>query len=297
MNVFVFMRAYNSEYYVAIQQIINKVLETQGKVFFPKLVESDILKAFQFIPQLVFWDTEKPLGKDVDLVISLGGDGTLLATVDLILDANIPVIGINFGRLGFLSYTSKEDLVLVLENFIEKNYTLSHRTVLEIINSKELVGKTFYALNDVSIHKIDTGNMIFVKTFINGTYLNAYWSDGIIISTPTGSTAYNLSCGGAILAPETQNFIITPISPHNLSARPIVIPDSSVVSFLPEGRTKRFAVSADSKHFFLEKEAEILVKKAPFTIPFLQMPEDNFFSILREKMKWGDDLRNEMQKN
>ncbi|MCX7696917.1 MAG: NAD kinase [Bacteroidales bacterium] len=293
MNVFVYSRSYQSIYYQEIQYIIGKVLETGGRIFFPKNLEKDLISAFQLPKNTVFLDDHDLLDEETDLVISLGGDGTLLATVNIVKNRNIPILGINFGRMGFLSYTPREDLPLVLENFIEGNYRLSNRTVLEIANARELTGKEYYALNDVCIHKTDTGSMILVKTYINGTYLNAYWSDGIIVSTPTGSTAYNLSCGGAILSPDVHDFIITPISPHNLSVRPIVIPDNYVISFIPEGRTKRFVVSADSMQFFVENDVEIIVKKAPFTIPFLEMPGDNFFNILREKMKWGEDIRND----
>lgn len=293
MDVFVYSRSYQSLHFQDIQYIISKVQETGGRIFFPENLEKSLTSSFQLSSNVVFLNENTYLKEKIDLVISLGGDGTLLDVVNIVKDRNIPILGINFGRLGFLSYTPREDLPLVLENFMEGNYKLSHRTILEIANAKELTGREYYALNDICIHKTDTGSMILVKTYINGTYLNAYWSDGIIVSTPTGSTAYNLSCGGAILSPDVHGFIITPISPHNLSVRPIVIPDDYVISFIPEGRTKRFVVSADSKQFFIEKDVEIVVKKAPFKIPFLEMPGDNFFNILREKMKWGEDVRNE----
>jgi len=217
----------------------------------------------------------------------------LLETVNLIKDSDVPVMGVNFGRLGFLSNIPKESLRAALDDFSNGNYSLSGRTVLEIDDCKSFFGQDVYALNDVSLHKSDISTMISVTALINGEFMNNYWSDGLILATPTGSTAYSLSCGGPIMVPEAGNFILTPIAPHNLSFRPLVIPDHAEITLIPEGRTDNFVLSLDSNQAFIQRGQKVVIRKAPFTIKFVRFSEDSFFSIIREKLMWGKDNRNQ----
>lgn len=232
------------------------------------------------------------LDDSFECVISMGGDGTLLDTLTFIRDSDIPVLGINFGRLGFLATIGKHELTNTVTALVNRTYVVDKRSLIHLDANIPLFGKTPYALNEFAIHKRDTSSMIKIHTYLNGEFLNTYWADGIIVSTPTGSTGYSLSCNGPILFPESGSFIITPVAPHNLNVRPIVIPDDSIVSFEIEGRTDQFICALDSRREIVNKDIQLAVKKEAFTIGLLRLNENSYLQTLRSKLSWGLDKRN-----
>ncbi len=227
-----------------------------------------------------------------DCMISLGGDGTLLDTVALVKDSGIPVLGINLGRLGFLASINKNEIVKTIEELLEKNFSVDSRSMISLLSDPPLFGSVNYALNECTIHKRDSSPMIIVHSFLNDQFLNSYWADGIIISTPTGSTAYSLSCGGPILFPNCHNLVLTPIGPHNLSMRPVVINDDQILSFEIEGRSSEFLVSLDSRTEIAPANTKIKIQKEKFQMNLIRMRGENFLTTLRGKMMWGMDTRN-----
>lgn len=227
-----------------------------------------------------------------DFIMSLGGDGTLLETATLIEDRGIPVIGINLGRLGFLASVSKNDIYYAIDELLKGTYTIDRRSLLYLESENPLFNETPFALNDFVIHKNDTSSMITVHAFINGEFLNSYWGDGLIVSTPTGSTGYSLSCGGPILFPQSASFVVTPVSPHNLNVRPIIISDDSVLSFEVEGRSASFLVSMDSRSVSVGYDVQMAIRKAPFTVNLVKLNQSSYLRTLRSKLNWGVDVRN-----
>ena len=227
----------------------------------------------------------------IDYIISFGGDGTLLNTVSLIGKSETKILGVNVGKLGFLSYDVSEVFEQIIEQIIKSNYTLEKRSLVSISNKKEIIKKSF-ALNEISVIKKDSSSMIKIHCYINNKFICTYWSDGLIISTPTGSTGYSLSCGGPILAPDTKNLIITPISPHNLSLRSIIIADDSKIKLKIENQGYNFLVSMDSRSYTFKGEQELIIKRAPFKANLIHPNNFDFFATLRKKLNWGFDLRN-----
>jgi len=232
------------------------------------------------------------LNSSIDCIISLGGDGTMLDAATLVRNKKIPIMGINFGRLGFLAGMSKDELTIAVEALAWGRYIIDKRTLLHLDASIPLFGDTPFALNEFAIHKRDFSPMIKIHTYLNGGFLNSYWADGIIVSTPTGSTGYNLSCNGPILFPDSASFVITPVAPHNLNVRPIVIPDSNTISFEVEGRTDEFICTMDSRREIVENDIHLTVKKEEFEILLVVLNENSFLTTLREKLTWGFDKRN-----
>jgi NAD+ kinase len=232
------------------------------------------------------------LDDSFDCMISLGGDGTLLDTVTLIRDKNIPVLGINFGRLGFLASIGKENLSAAVQSLVNRTFVTDQRTLIHLDANIPLFGDTPYALNEFAIHKRDTSSMIRIHTYLNGEFLNTYWSDGLIVATPTGSTGYSLSCNGPVVFPDSGSFVITPVAPHNLNVRPIIVPDDNIISFEVEGRTDNFICALDSRREIVDKDVQLAVKKEKFAIGLVRLNENNFLQTLREKLAWGFDTRN-----
>lgn len=230
--------------------------------------------------------------KQLDFLITLGGDGTILTAITLVRDSNIPIVGINLGRLGFLASIEKRTIIKAILKLKSKAYTIEERALLEFHSAKGHFSKFPYALNDFTVSKRDTSSMIVVHTELNGDFLNSYWVDGLILSTPTGSTGYNLSCGGPIVFPNSGNFVLTPISPHNLNIRPIVISDNSVITFHVEGRGNSFLSTLDSRYERINHEDKMTLKKADFTVKLVKLNDINFMKTLREKLTWGKDIRN-----
>ena len=238
------------------------------------------------------FNAAEDLDDSIDFMISLGGDGTLLDTVTFIQNKGIPVLGINYGRLGFLATIGKEDLNLAIKALVDTTYVLDKRTLIHLDADLPLFGNTPYALNEFVLHKKDTSSMIKIHTYLNGEFLNTYWADGLIVATPTGSTGYSLSCNGPVVFPDSGSFVITPVAPHNLNIRPIVVPDDNIISFEIESRSDGFLCSMDSRREIVPKEVQLAVKKEKFQINLVRLNENNFLQTLRNKLSWGLDKRN-----
>lgn len=232
------------------------------------------------------------LDQSIDCMISLGGDGTLLDTVTLVKDSGIPVLGVNYGRLGFLANIGKDELHSALGALVHRKYVPEKRTLLHLDSDLPLFNNMPYALNEFSIHKKDTSPMIKIHAYLNGEFLNTYWADGLIVATPTGSTGYSLSCGGPIVFPDSGSFVITPVAPHNLNIRPIIVPDNTIISFEVEDRTDGFLCTLDSRREHVPKEIQLAIKKETFGINLIRLNENNFLQTLRSKLSWGLDKRN-----
>jgi NAD+ kinase len=238
------------------------------------------------------FNSYEDLDESISCIMSLGGDGTLLDTVTLVRDKGTPVVGINYGRLGFLANIGKEDLHSAIEALVNHTYVLDKRTLIHLDANIPLFGEVPYALNEFSLHKKDSSPMIKIHTYLNGEFLNTYWADGLIVATPTGSTGYSLSCNGPVVFPDSGSFVITPVSPHNLNIRPIVVPDNNIISFEVEGRTDGFLCTLDSRRELVTKEIQLAVKKEKFAINLIRLNENNFLQTLRNKLSWGLDKRN-----
>jgi len=238
--------------------------------------------------------SHEELDDSFELLISIGGDGTILRAAALVRDSGVPILGVNAGRLGFLASVQKDNIAEFLQYVVDRNYTISERSVLEVSSEpfNEGLADINFALNEVSVSRKDTTSMITIETWLNGEFLNAYWADGLILATPTGSTGYSLSCGGPILTPETQSFVITPIAPHNLNARPLVIPDDVEVRLRVSGREEQYLVSLDSRITTVTNESLLTVRKAAFSIRMAEIPGETFLKTLRKKLLWGEDRRN-----
>jgi NAD+ kinase len=274
-DIFVFFNKNNAE--LVVEENFLKIL------FEEKIIEK----------QYKTFSSHKDLDSSFDVLISIGGDGTILRATTYVRDSGIPILGVNAGRLGFLAKAQKENIGLFLEIVLEKKYTISERTLLELNCSNDDVAIDInFAMNEISVSRKDTTSMITIDTFLNDKHLNSYWADGLIISTPTGSTGYSLSCGGPILTPEVKGFVITPIAPHNLNARPLVIPDDTIIKLKVSGREEQYLVSLDSRMAAVNNNAELTISKTPFTIKMVEIPEETFFKTLRNKLLWGEDKRN-----
>ncbi|MDV3309809.1 MAG: NAD kinase [Cyclobacteriaceae bacterium] len=230
--------------------------------------------------------------RKMDLFFSLGGDGTLLESVTHVGKTGIPIFGINTGRLGFLATVGREEIDEAMDLIFKKEYDIDERVLLSLHSDRDLFGGSAYALNDFTLVRKDSSSMITVHTFIDGEFLNSYWADGIIVATPTGSTGYSLSCGGPLVFPGTECFIVTPVSPHNLTVRPIVVPDASEITFRVEGRSKKFIVSLDSRMETVDETVKLMVKKANIRINLVQLRGQHYFKTLRQKLNWGLEARN-----
>ncbi len=230
--------------------------------------------------------------KKLNYMLSVGGDGTLLETITIVKDSEVPILGINAGRLGFLATTSIDEICTSLAALLNGYYTIENRSLIKLVADKDLFQGINFAMNEFAILKRDTSSMIVVHTYINGEYLNSYWADGLLVSTPTGSTGYSLSVGGPVMMPDSNSFIISPVSPHNLSVRPLIVPDTSVISFEIEGRSKNFLVSLDSRSRTVEASIRMAVSKCNFSAKLINLNGKNFFNTLRQKLNWGIDSRN-----
>lgn len=232
------------------------------------------------------------LSEEIEFIISLGGDGTLLDTVTLVRNKDIAIMGINFGRLGFLASIGREEVKGAVKAMAQRTYVVDKRTMIHVDASIPLFGNVPYALNEFSIHKRDVASMIKIHTYLNGEFLNTYWADGLIVATPTGSTGYSLSCNGPVVFPESGSFVITPVAPHNLNVRPIVVPDDNIISFEIESRADQFICALDSRREIVSKDIQLAVKKEDFDINLVRLSENNFLQTLRNKLTWGLDKRN-----
>ncbi len=244
-----------------------------------------------FKQQPLLFQSNKDLPPQTDFMISLGGDGTMLDTVSYIGDSGIPVIGINLGRLGFLADIPEDEIDAALQGLLRGSYSIEKRSLIHLDSSIPLFDESPYALNEFTLHRKDSSQMIKIHTYLNGEFLNTYFADGLIVSTPTGSTGYSLSCNGPVMFPQASVFVITPVAPHNLNIRPIVVPDDYVVSFEIEGRTDHFLCTLDARMETITKDVQLAVKKEDFEISLVKLDEHNFLKTIRQKLYWGADSR------
>jgi len=291
MNIALFGNRIEAKYQKDIQSLI-ELLHTKGcTIHIHHKLYTALEDTFDFEFDLhIFRERREILS--LDYFISIGGDGTFLDAVLLVGNAGIPILGINTGRLGFLSNTATEEIPYAVDCLMEKNYKTEKRSLLQMEQKEDLLGDDNFALNEISIMKRDSASMITVQVKLNGMHLNSYWADGLIISTATGSTAYSLSCGGPIVMPSSGSFVITPIAPHNLNVRPIVIDDSAELEISVEGRTESSLLALDSRSYTLKHRRIMQIKKAAHQIHLIQLPNSTFLSSLRNKLNWGFDKRN-----
>ena len=263
------------------------------KILIEKKYNSILLQKSKTSHVHKLFSSYEDLDSTVDLMITIGGDGTLLRSISFVRDLGIPIIGINTGRLGFLATLNQELLNIELKKILKGEFNVEERSLLEVnIDNNNDFSDFNFALNEVSVSRKNTTSMIEIKTTLNGEYLNTYWADGLIVSTPTGSTGYSLSCGGPIMTPSSQTFSITPIAPHNLNARPLVISDEIKIELSVEGREESHLLSLDSRINSLKNNVKIKIKKANYKIKLASFKNNSFYKTLRSKLLWGEDRRN-----
>lgn len=294
MKIAIFGQYYQNNTHEIVEKVTRFLREKSCDLyiyekFLNKLLENSFVNS-----NLKTYSCHEDLQNQFDFVISIGGDGTILRAATLVQDLNIPIIGINAGRLGFLATIQEENIEFFLEKIYTKEYTISKRALVNLETSPENknIGNINFALNEITVSRKDTTSMITIETFINDEYLNSYWADGLIISTPTGSTGYSLSCGGPVLMPTANCLVITPIAPHTLTARPLVIPDNVEIRLKVTGREEQFLVSMDSRIASISNETQLTIKKAPFEILMVEFQEERFLKTIRKKLLWGEDKRN-----
>jgi NAD+ kinase len=292
MRIAVHGKEFNRQLAPLVLHILETLQNAELELFvsskFSQYLKSPAFKNLKFS----IYEPGQPILERMKFFLSIGGDGTLLETVTHIGPLEIPVLGINTGRLGFLATISKEDTDHAISQLLGGNYALDRRTLLKLETNVPQFDPLNFALNDFTVVKKDTSSMITIHTFIDGEFLNSYWADGIIVATPTGSTGYSLSCGGPLIFPRSGNFVITPVSPHNLTVRPIIVSDSSEITFEIEGRSKRFLVSLDSRISSVDSSVKLKVAKADFRVNLIQLEGQHYFKTLRQKLNWGLDIRN-----
>src|SRR3954463_15688094 len=292
MKVAIYSRGLDFDQEVQLLTLLEELRRHRIKACLHKSLVSP-RSAVNMLPKdYTVFSRHEDLDSSIDCIISLGGDGTMLDSATLVRDKRIPIMGINFGRLGFLASISKEELTIAVEALANGRYIIDSRTLLHLDSSIPLFGYAPFALNEFAIHKRDFSPMIKIHTYLNGEFLNSYWADGLIVSTPTGSTGYNMSCGGPIVFPDSASFVITPIAPHNLNVRSIVIPDNNIISFEVEGRAEEFICTMDARREIVEKDIQLALKKEEFPVLLVVLNENSFLSTLREKLTWGFDKRN-----
>lgn len=276
-----------------LAKLFQLLKERQINVYMYKPFYEFIQNHCQLRPETAgLFSSGKDLPDDVQFLFSIGGDGTFLQSVLTLKNKSIPAVGLNLGRLGFLSDISRDEMNEAIDHILNDQYEIEERSLLQLSEKGQLFGDFNYALNEITVTKLDSSSMIRIHTYLNGDYLATYWADGLIISTPTGSTAYSLSVGGPILTPDSKSIIITPIAPHNLTVRPIVVPDHIPLRLQVEGRGAQFLASLDSRAEAIDFPGELLINKADFHVKTLKLPNHSFFSTLRNKLMWGADKRN-----
>lgn len=292
MKVAIYSRVIDYDQHSKVQLLLDELArENIQPVIYQPFYEM-IQASFQFPDKTTVFTDSNDLTEAFDFLISLGGDGTLLDTVTLVRNKNIPVLGINFGRLGFLASIGSKELHMAVQSLVKRTIVIDKRSLIHLDASKPLFGDVPYGLNEFAIHKTDTSPMIKIHTYLNGEFLNTYWADGVIVATPTGSTGYSLSCNGPVIFPESSSFVITPVAPHNLNVRPIIVPDDNVISFEIEGRADHFICALDSRRELVDKKVQLAVRRESFTLSLVRLNENNFLQTLRNKLSWGLDTRN-----
>ncbi len=294
MKFAIFGKSFPESFNEAVYRLFEKLNRYSAQIYvygpFFEFIKNNLF----ILPKIegTFETREELESEEVDIMFSIGGDGTFLECVSFLERTAIPVVGINSGRLGFLAYISRDELDLALEMIIKRKYTIEQRTMIAVETENDAFGEFNCGLNEIIVQKKDTSSMISVDVYINDDYMTTYWADGLIVSTPTGSTAYSLSAGGPIVVPEAENFVITPIAPHNLTVRPIVLPDNVTIRLTIHGRSDEFLAALDARNVFLKNGSDLIVRKADFKLNMIRLSHINYFSTLRNKLMWGMDKRN-----
>ena len=289
---------YGQYYQISTEPIIKDIFNFLVSNAIEIVVEANFLKMLVeknlFEKEYRTFESHTELDSSFDILISIGGDGTILRAATLVRDSGVPILGINAGRLGFLATVQKDNIPEFMQFIIDKKYSVSKRTLLSLscLPENETIKDLNFAINEISVSRKETTSMITIDTYLNGEYLNSYWADGLIIATPTGSTGYSMSCGGPILTPNVQSFVITPIAPHNLNARPLVVPDETEFRLKISGRDDHYLVSLDSRIISVKNDTILFIKKSPFEINMIEIPNETFLKTLRNKLYWGEDKRN-----
>lgn len=291
-TIAIFGRSISTDNLHYVQEMFDKLISRDCRLRIYKPFYDSLSGLVTLPAEVDFFESYETLKGSADYLFSIGGDGAILEAFTLVRDTGMPVMGINIGRLGFLSSVGRDEIFQAIDKVVDRDFRLDSRALVKLSSPRDLFGDMNYALNELTITRKDTTSLIVLHVYVDDMFLNTYWADGLIIATPTGSTAYSLSTGGPILAPGSENFVLTPIAPHNLTVRPVVIPDRSRIRIIVEGRDEQFLVSLDSRKATIYSNFELIVEKASFKVNIIQMQDRNFFMTLREKLKWGLDARN-----
>lgn len=294
MKVAIYGHYFKQDAQQYIEDLLNALNKKNADIYiehrFLKLIES----SFKLDEKYSTYNSYKDLDDSFDFMFTVGGDGTVLRSITFLRDTNIPVIGVNIGRLGFLATVNKEHISEAINMLENKDYSIKERTLLTINTEPKIkaIEDFNFALNEITLSRKDTASMITVETYLDDEYLTSYWADGLITSTPTGSTGYSLSCGGPVISPQAKSFVLTPVAPHNLNARPLIIPDDTNIKMRVSGREDEFSLSLDSRIVTINNQTVINIQKAPFTIKMIKLKNNSFIKTLRKKLLWGEDTRN-----
>ena len=291
MKIAIFGTNFSEQYTKYISHLLKRMEEKNIQIIIYEEFYNFLQNSIELNEKIIIFN-KIDKNDNIDLLFSIGGDGTLLKAITYVKDSQIPILGINTGRLGFISSVSTDQIDIAINYVLKKEFTIRKRTILELESKNNLFGSSNFALNEVAIVKKDTSSMIRIDAFVDNEFLNSYWADGLLISTPTGSTGYSLSCGGPIILPGTENIIISPIAPHNLNVRPIIINEDSIIKLKVEDRDQLALVSLDSRSRAFESSLEIIIKKAKFRINLIELPNNSFIKTIRTKLMWGSDKRN-----
>ena len=291
MKVTIYGRATSDNLSENIQVLFQNLNEIHAEIIVYEPFYNFIKEKFA-LGNVSTFNSHRDISGKAEYMLSIGGDGTFLETITFVRDSAIPILGINTGRLGFLANVAKTEIASAIKCLSEKRFTIEKRVLLSVVKPHDLFGEVNYGLNELTVMKKDSSSMVTIDTYINGDYLNSYFADGLIVSTPTGSTAYSLSCGGPLVIPGSENFIITPIAPHNLNVRPLVISDNSEITLKVKGRSPNYLVSLDSRSETINDSTEITLKKAGFFMNLVKLENQHFFNTIRNKLLWGLDKRN-----
>lgn len=292
MKIALFGKTFNNEHLDYLRILIEALGNRGCKILVWKPFHDLLKDKIVFDNPVTLFNDHSDLKGKADMLFSVGGDGTMLHSVQLVRESGIPIVGINLGRMGFLSSIPRSEIITAVEEILAKRYRIVERTLICLQEPEGLFSDFNFAFNELSINKKENSSMLVVHVWVNNQLLLSYWADGLIIATPTGSTAYSLSCGGPILTPDSSNFVITPIAPHNLSVRPVVIPDNSLVRIRVDSRDHQALVGLDSQSAIITPDHDLVVGKAGFHINLVQRLNENFFSTIRAKLNWGSDIRN-----
>lgn len=292
MKVAIYGRPTSNNTTEPVEELFHKLNQYKAEIVIFEPFYKFLKQKIHISGAIKMFKSHEDLDNSVDVMLSIGGDGTFLATLNYVRDSGIPVLGINTGHLGFLANVAQEEVKLAIDALINKKFKIEERALIKVTTDKKtLFGDINYGLNELAIFKKDSHSMITVHTYINGEFLNSYFADGLIVATPTGSTAYSLSCGGPLVMPGSHNFVITPIAPHNINVRPLVISDDKEITLKVEGRSKQYLATLDSRNEVIDSTTQLTVKRAKFNLNIIKLENQNFFTTIRNKLLWGIDRR------